>query len=772
MKNKFSKAIALFVTVVLLLAVPGFNANAQTTENSDVKTSTTLTATSETSTTEPSTIEPETTENQIESIFISETDMNIGLNEKVQITVRDQNNNKVSPGDITFTANNKNIAAIDSNGNIIGKKIGTTIITAKTNNDKTATCKITVKSAPTSISLNITSASIGIGEKSIDLDSKVTGGYSKQRKYTSSNSKIAKVNSSGIVTGMKVGTVTITCTTYNNKKASCKITIGKEPTSAKITNSNSVIQKGSNNHKVTCSLSGGAYSYKITYSVKDTDIAKVDNKGYITGVKCGTTTLNIKTYNGITATQKITVKDDSLPLNVNSTQIALDNKNVKKVKYGTSFQGRNLEAFIINGSDNNGLNQKCKIKVNSSVNVRSGPGTSYSIVTSVKNGTKVTRIEKSVKKANGYTWDKIVLSNKKTGYIATNYLVLIKDNTPVKKTLFMDFAIHGFEDEYYRDGQVLVKEANALIEYFANHTSELKDYTLVIIPCANPDGTIAGTNNLRACNTAFGRCTANHIDMNRDWGSFNAIETKKLKEFIVKTKPNFYLNMHGWLDETIGDSNLNTIINNQLGISKKINSYPTQSGYAIDWVHKNLKIPATLVEYKSSSSVSTQKDINMIKAIINLSNGKVPTSSSNSSAKKFPTPVNWKNGSTAEPVYKVSNLTEKFDMLKAKASAKCYRKSSNAYVVVYNYNSDKHKVGFVKYSGGVKKAPTESKTYKNGSTSETVYADTTKKTKIGSLDAKESCICLGKIDGMYLVVYNISGTSKQKCGFVVYNGGC
>lgn len=83
----------------------------------------------------------------------------------------------------------------------------------------------------------------------------------------------------------------------------------------------------------------------------------------------------------------------------------------------------------------------------------------------------------------------------------------------------MDFAIHGFEDEYYRDGQVLVNEANVLIDYFVNHIKELKNYTLVIVPCANPDGVIAGTNNQRACNTAFGRCTANHIDINRDWAA-------------------------------------------------------------------------------------------------------------------------------------------------------------------------------------------------------------------------------------------------------------
>lgn len=71
------------------------------------------------------------------------------------------------------------------------------------------------------------------------------------------------------------------------------------------------------------------------------------------------------------------------------------------------------------------VNDLCQIKTTSSVNIRSGPGTSYSIVTSLTNGTKVTRIKKAVATANGYTWDKIQLSNGKIGYVATNYLVIV-----------------------------------------------------------------------------------------------------------------------------------------------------------------------------------------------------------------------------------------------------------------------------------------------------------------------------------------------------------
>ncbi len=74
------------------------------------------------------------------------------------------------------------------------------------------------------------------------------------------------------------------------------------------------------------------------------------------------------------------------------------------------------------------VNELCQIKTTSSVNIRSGPGTSYSIVTSLTNGTKVVRIKKAVATANGYTWDKIQLADNRVGYVATNYLTVINDD--------------------------------------------------------------------------------------------------------------------------------------------------------------------------------------------------------------------------------------------------------------------------------------------------------------------------------------------------------
>lgn len=149
------------------------------------------------------------------------------------------------------------------------------------------------------------------------------------------------------------------------------------------------------------------------------------------------------------------------------------------------------------------------------------------------------------------------------------------------------------------------------------------------------------------------------------------------------------------------------------------------------------------------------------------------SSGSSSSGRRFPTPVAWKNGSTTETVYKVNDLTDKIGSLSPYESALCYSKSGNSYVVLYTVNgTSTKKVGFVGYAGGVSYGPPESKEYKNGSTSETVYADTAKSMVVGSLDPYEICYGLGKINNMYLVLYKVNGTNKEKCGFVSYSGGC
>lgn len=148
------------------------------------------------------------------------------------------------------------------------------------------------------------------------------------------------------------------------------------------------------------------------------------------------------------------------------------------------------------------------------------------------------------------------------------------------------------------------------------------------------------------------------------------------------------------------------------------------------------------------------------------------TSSPNKSVGAYVPSVKWQNGSTKEKVYARSDFKEEIGSLSPREVAKCFGKKGNAYCVEYSVDGTNYrKVGFVKYAGGVKNAPSSGRNYKNGSTVEAVYHDTAKKSKAGSIDKHEACLCPTKTNGMFLVIYKVNGTSAYKCGYATYDGG-
>lgn len=104
------------------------------------------------------------------------------------------------------------------------KKRGTATITAYGKNVK-ARIKIVVKKAPSSVALK---AKKKVLKKGSALQLKVAlskHSASRKRTFRSSNPKVLKVSSSGIVYARKKGTATITVMTYNRHKAKLKLRV-------------------------------------------------------------------------------------------------------------------------------------------------------------------------------------------------------------------------------------------------------------------------------------------------------------------------------------------------------------------------------------------------------------------------------------------------------------------------------------------------------------------------------------------------------------------
>lgn len=175
---------------------------------------------------------------------------------------------------------------------------------------------------------------------------------------------------------------------------------------------------------------------------------------------------------------------------------------------------------------------------------------------------------------------------------------------------FGTFAIHGWEDDFNYDGQELTKIAEDL----KNKLISMQDFdlankwTIYILPSLNPDGEYYGWSHDGPGRTTLYSASSTHqgIDMNRTWSTewtqykttrnyngtaaFQAYEARDLRDFLLARKSTngqtVLVDLHGWLNETLGDDGIGQYYRSQLGMSKHIYSYGR--GYLINWARANL----------------------------------------------------------------------------------------------------------------------------------------------------------------------------------------
>ena len=249
----------------------------------------------------------------------------VGLN-STSITLKNIRNYKltatVSPSNasnktITWTSSNGNVAKVDQNGNVTAVNEGTATITARSNNGKTATCKVTVINpalvAVSSVGLNSTSITLkNIRNYKLTATVSPSNASNKTIIWTSSNSNVARVDANGNVIAVNAGTATITAKSNNGKTTTCKVTV-INPASVAVSSvglkSSTTIVKGKT-EKLTATVSPSNASNKaVTWTSSNSNVARVDANGNVTAVNAGTATITAKSNNGKIATCKVTVNN-------------------------------------------------------------------------------------------------------------------------------------------------------------------------------------------------------------------------------------------------------------------------------------------------------------------------------------------------------------------------------------------------------------------------------------------------------------------------------
>lgn len=257
-----------------------------------------------------------------------------GSTKKLAIKI---NKKSASNSKCSYSSSSKSVATVSSSGVITAKKAGTATITVRLKSNKKVKKQCKVRVVP-KVVLNASSKTMYVGNKE-RITLKVDGKAYDQSKcnFTSSNTGVATVSSSGYITAKKAGTATVTVKLKSNSyaKKTCKVTVKTQPIKTDATALN-FIPGGTKTMKVV--LNGAnAGGGSLNYSTSNSSIVTISKNGLITAKKPGTATVTAtsKKNSKIKVSTKITVLGGN-NFSISTSSLPLNGKYMNYAKYGSS----------------------------------------------------------------------------------------------------------------------------------------------------------------------------------------------------------------------------------------------------------------------------------------------------------------------------------------------------------------------------------------------------------------------------------------------------
>ena len=181
----------------------------------------------------------------------------------------------------------------------------------------------------TGVSLNNTSATLNTGQ-TLQLTATVTPSTAMNKNVTwkSSNTNVATVSSSGLVTAKGPGTATITVTTADgsNKSATCTITVIQLATGVSLNKSSATLNTGQTLQLTATVTPSNTSNKNVTWKSSNTTVATVSSSGLVTAKAPGSATITVTTADGSnkSATCALTVKQLATGVSLNKTSATLN----------------------------------------------------------------------------------------------------------------------------------------------------------------------------------------------------------------------------------------------------------------------------------------------------------------------------------------------------------------------------------------------------------------------------------------------------------------
>ena len=283
-------------------------------------------------------------EDMATGVTLSPTSKELKVNETAQLAA------SVLPATanqgIKFTSSDETVATVSETGLVTARKEGTAVITATAadGSEKSASC--TIKVGATAVDVPVTGITLDQPEITIEVlkDAKQlkatvepANATNKDVVFSSSNTNVAVVSNTGLVTAINNGTATITVTSKENPSimAKCLVKVGAPVLVTDVTVQPAELNlKTDGTYQLSVSvLPSNADERGVTFESSNTAVATVSASGLITAKGPGTATITVtaKDGSGKKATCTVTVTQPVKGVTVSPSSVVIQKDNVQKL---------------------------------------------------------------------------------------------------------------------------------------------------------------------------------------------------------------------------------------------------------------------------------------------------------------------------------------------------------------------------------------------------------------------------------------------------------
>ena len=251
----------------------------------------------------------------VASVSVSPASATVLPTQTVQLTATtlDSTGTVLTGRTVTWSSSSTGVATVNGSGLVTGVAVGSTTVTAASEG-RSASSSVTVTTVPVaSVTVTPASGSLYVGQTvqltATPKDSAGNPLTGRVIAWSSDNTTVATVSTSGLVTGKGAGSATITAAS-GGKSGTSTITaaivpvasVVVSPASASVATGNTVQLTATPKDSVGNTLTGRT----ITWSSSATSVASVSSSGLVTGVTIGSATITAAT-GGKSGSSAITV---------------------------------------------------------------------------------------------------------------------------------------------------------------------------------------------------------------------------------------------------------------------------------------------------------------------------------------------------------------------------------------------------------------------------------------------------------------------------------